>query len=404
MKTEESNSTAEPKAKTPEKVEPEPKPKVAEQPKAAAKEATPVENSKTDSESKPKAEEVAASKAPEEAAAEDEPMDTHDGGDDNDKDDKMEAKSDEKVDTKSEPSVETKEEKPAAKRGRKRKADIEQKEIEVEASTSRAKRTREVPEEKVEEKRSARKRAAKTEVSMKEEEGSEYEENNDEDDDDEDDDTPKKKKRGPGRPPKGGRTAAPKTPKTPKQPKHTGPTLDIPTIEGNTIPCSAGDGEVGQLGIGEQGENGKSRFVAIGDVPDKVVRCAAGGMHSLLLTEKGEIFSFGCNDDGSLGRPTENEEDCFVPKLTPLPEPVAKLAAGNIHSVAVTKNCKVFIWGSYRDNNGAFGIQPEGDAPLKKPTELKVPEPIVDVSCGSEHTLLLSNKVSLLSLNDGESE
>ena len=416
VKTQESNSTAEPKAKSPEAADPKPKvaeqpksaPKVAEQPKPAPKVAeqpksTPdvpeqpkpapknVEterNSKTETSPKPPVEEVSASKSSDKTPAKEEPMETEDGGDDD-----GEKKKAEKAEPKKESSAEAKEEKIPAKRGRKRKADIEQKEIEVETFGSRTKRTREVSEEKQEavpEKRRGRKRAAKTEVSMREAPGSEDEDDDEEDDDKDDDDEPVKKKRGRGRPPKSGKAAAPKPV---KQPRHTGPTLEIPTVEGSTVACAAGDGEVGQLGIGEQGENGKSRFVAIGDIPDKVVRCAAGGMHSLLLTEKGEIYSFGCNDDGSLGRSTENEEECFVPKLTPLPEPVAKLAAGNIHSVALTKTCKVFIWGSYRDNNGAFGIQPDGDAPLRKPTELKVPETIVDVACGSEHTLLLSNKV-----------
>lgn len=28
-----------------------------------------------------------------------------------------------------------------------------------------------------------------------------------------------------------------------------------------------------------------------------------GGMHALVLTADGRVFSFGCNDDGALGRP-----------------------------------------------------------------------------------------------------
>lgn len=66
----------------------------------------------------------------------------------------------------------------------------------------------------------------------------------------------------------------------------------MPQIDGETKVLAAGDGEVGQLGIGEEGENGKPRFVAVNDLGsgDKhrpaAARCAAGAMHSLVLTNE----------------------------------------------------------------------------------------------------------------------
>ena len=35
-------------------------------------------------------------------------------------------------------------------------------------------------------------------------------------------------------------------------------------------------------------------------------------MHNAYVTEKGEVFTFGCNDEGALGRKTDDEEECFV--------------------------------------------------------------------------------------------
>jgi hypothetical protein len=46
-----------------------------------------------------------------------------------------------------------------------------------------------------------------------------------------------------------------------------------------------------------------------------VVAVRAGGMHSLCLTKDGVVFSFGCNDDGALGRLTEEEDDNFAPGI-----------------------------------------------------------------------------------------
>ena len=50
----------------------------------------------------------------------------------------------------------------------------------------------------------------------------------------------------------------------------------------------------------------------IQEIEDKVICAAAGGMHNVYITEKGEVFTFGCNDEGALGRKTEEEEDCMV--------------------------------------------------------------------------------------------
>ena len=44
-----------------------------------------------------------------------------------------------------------------------------------------------------------------------------------------------------------------------------------------------------------------------------VVSICAGGMHSLALTIDGEVYSFGCNDDGALGRNTDDDSETYTP-------------------------------------------------------------------------------------------
>ena len=44
-------------------------------------------------------------------------------------------------------------------------------------------------------------------------------------------------------------------------------------------------------------------------VDGKVKAVAAGGMHSLCLTTDGKVWSFGCNDEGALGRPINEDEE-----------------------------------------------------------------------------------------------
>lgn len=39
----------------------------------------------------------------------------------------------------------------------------------------------------------------------------------------------------------------------------------------------------------------------------------AGGLHTVCLTDTDRVFTFGCNDDGTLGRITSEEADVYEP-------------------------------------------------------------------------------------------
>ena len=70
-------------------------------------------------------------------------------------------------------------------------------------------------------------------------------------------------------------------------------------------------GDTGQLGLGEDVmEAGRPAPVTH---IDQAVDAVAGGMHTAVLDKQGVVWTFGCNDEGSLGRVVEEEEDCFVP-------------------------------------------------------------------------------------------
>ena len=56
----------------------------------------------------------------------------------------------------------------------------------------------------------------------------------------------------------------------------------------------------------------KTRPGLVEEVED-AVEVVAGGMHTVVLNKKGEVWTFGYNDEGSLGRLFGEEEECFVP-------------------------------------------------------------------------------------------
>ena len=46
---------------------------------------------------------------------------------------------------------------------------------------------------------------------------------------------------------------------------------------------------------------------------ENVVTVRAGGMHTVALTEGGRVYTWGCNDEGALGREAACMEDECVP-------------------------------------------------------------------------------------------
>jgi regulator of chromosome condensation len=47
-----------------------------------------------------------------------------------------------------------------------------------------------------------------------------------------------------------------------------------------------------------------------------VVAVKAGGMHTVALTESGRVYTWGCNDEGALGREATCMEDECIPGET----------------------------------------------------------------------------------------
>lgn len=61
-----------------------------------------------------------------------------------------------------------------------------------------------------------------------------------------------------------------------------------------------------------------------------------------------QIYTFGCNDEGALGRDTSEEGSECTPGPVQLQEKVVQVSAGDSHTAALTDDGRVFIWGSFR--------------------------------------------------------
>jgi len=70
-----------------------------------------------------------------------------------------------------------------------------------------------------------------------------------------------------------------------------------------------------------------------------------------------QVFTFGCNDDGALGRVTSEEGSENVPTTIALPAKAIQVSAGDSHSAALLEDGRVFAWGTFRVRSNFFTRQ-----------------------------------------------
>ena len=82
-------------------------------------------------------------------------------------------------------------------------------------------------------------------------------------------------------------------------------------------------------------------------VPVPVNKIVCGGMHTLALASNGAVYSWGCNDEGALGRGGLEDSPCLIEGL--LPTRITGVAAGDSHSVFFNdQTSQAFMCGLYR--------------------------------------------------------
>ena len=149
---------------------------------------------------------------------------------------------------------------------------------------------------------------------------------------------------------------------------------------------SWGDNEYGQLGINTfENREKSSGFKLIETIPGRVVALAAGAFHSLALLESGEVYGWGRNTEGQLGDGTTRSKN--RPQLIKaIPDKIIGISAGRLHSLAIPKNGKVYVWG---DNE--FGQLGDGTTKMRMFPKLikKIPGKVIDIAAGDYHSLAL---------------
>jgi alpha-tubulin suppressor-like RCC1 family protein len=110
-----------------------------------------------------------------------------------------------------------------------------------------------------------------------------------------------------------------------------------------------GEGSSGQLGLGDTNDRRVPTLVGAEEVlgGSKVRTIACGKVHTLAVTEAGELWEWGKGAQGRLG--LNDEQDRLVPtRVDPqhfAHAPISAVAAGFDHSAAVTAGGALYTWG-----------------------------------------------------------
>lgn len=130
----------------------------------------------------------------------------------------------------------------------------------------------------------------------------------------------------------------------------------------------------GQLGVDTVDKSAKPIKIDL-----EATQVSAGYLHTLALVGE-TVYSWGCNDDGALGKDDESPSPVELP-------PVRSIAAGGSVSCAITKNDELYVWGTFHDASGVFGITPEHKI-LTRP--LKIREGVDSVVCAKNYCVVLT--------------
>jgi len=154
---------------------------------------------------------------------------------------------------------------------------------------------------------------------------------------------------------------------------------------------------------------------------------SCGGMHTAALSMTGEVYCWGRADSGQLGigrrwitNPVSGRDGSYIDTslcLSGMHSPelvenfvasddhVVQVACGAFHTMAATKQGKLFSWG--KEESGCLGIHFTGESLLSgvyQPHEVQLPPGIsvARVSCGGAHSLVLSTDGRVLACGKNE--
>ncbi|KMZ73994.1 Regulator of chromosome condensation (RCC1) family protein [Zostera marina] len=161
-----------------------------------------------------------------------------------------------------------------------------------------------------------------------------------------------------------------------------------------------GNNEYGQLGTGDTQPRSQPILVQ-GLSGLTLVDIAAGGWHSNALTDKGEVYAWGRGEHGRLGFGDDKSSKMVPQKVQFLQgENVIQVSCGGTHSVALTRDGRMFSYGRGDHGRLGYGRKTTTGHPIEVPINIPAPNNSSNgrwraeyVACGGRHTLAIASWV-----------
>ncbi len=138
----------------------------------------------------------------------------------------------------------------------------------------------------------------------------------------------------------------------------------------------------GQLGLGHN--DNKNTPALVERISGKVKAVSAGGFHTMVITEDGQLLAFGGNRNGQLG--LDDNDARNTPTPVPIPGKVKAISAGSYHTMVITEDGRLY---AFEDNNvGQLGLGHNDDK--NTPIQVPIAGKVKAVSAGVGHTMVIT--------------
>jgi alpha-tubulin suppressor-like RCC1 family protein len=176
----------------------------------------------------------------------------------------------------------------------------------------------------------------------------------------------------------------------------------LPLSQRGTYVWSWGAGYHGQLG-GCRFARGQPKYATVPrrvEITVPIRQIACGALHSAALTDDGNVYTWGDARSLQLGYTPKCTTNQQVPALVEALKGtlVVRIALGQGHTLALTDKGRLFSWGSSK-----FGQCGHGDRQrVDSPREIAITARFVDISCGDRHSAAVSETGTLYTWGCGD--
>ena len=113
-------------------------------------------------------------------------------------------------------------------------------------------------------------------------------------------------------------------------------------------------------------------------IDDPIIKLAAGSMHSVALTKSGSVYVWGSNKEGQLGLGDEAEEVSYTPELLDFENDTTNdVSCGYYHTAIVTASGDLYTFGEADGGKLGLGDMANNNQDtIDQPTKVEIPEKV----------------------------